>query len=117
MRFCFVKTSRPQPTGHSLHVVRTVRLVLSLPRNAAALSNSAPVGHAATHAPQLVQESDVPNVAPRSTTTRLFAPRLAISSVWVPSISSQARTQRVHRMQRLWSRARYLPDTSTGHAG
>ena len=37
--------------------------------------------------------------------TRASMPRPMTSQVWAPSISSQTRTQRVHRMQRLWSTA------------
>ena len=44
-----------------------------------------------------------PRAAFRSVITRQSMPRAMTSQVCAPSISSQTRTQRVHRMQRLWS--------------
>ena len=79
-------------------------------------SNSAPVGQTWTHLPQLVQVVDSPHGVPMSVTTRASTPRPITSQVWAPSISSQTRTQRVHRMQRLWSIANsgWLASTPTG---
>ena len=97
--------------GHSVQVVSTCWQLASGPRKAAALSNSVPVGQLATQAPHWVQVSDSANVWFMSTITRLRMPRLATSSVCAPSISSQVRTQRPQRMQRLWS----MPKIFGGH--
>ena len=66
-----------------------------------ALAKMAPVGQAWTHLPHDVQVGDVPQGWFRSVMTRDLVPRPATSQVWAPSISSQARTQRVQRTQRL----------------
>ena len=63
----------------------------------------APVGQACTHLPHEVQVGDSPHGWFRSVITRAMVPRPATSQVCAPSISSQTRTQRVQRMQRLWS--------------
>ena len=63
----------------------------------------APVGQAITHLPHDVQVGESPQGWFRSVMTRDVVPRPATSQVCAPSISSQARTQRVQRMQRLWS--------------
>ena len=44
-------------------------------------------------------------------------PRELISQTCAPSTSAQTRTQRVHRMQRLWSSTKRGCDTSTGSCG
>ena len=72
-------------------------------RPARPFSNSAPVGQTWTHLPQLVQVGDSPHGMPMSVWTRVSRPRCMTSHVWAPSISSQTRTQRRHRMHRLWS--------------
>src|SRR5437899_1601961 len=64
-------------------------------------SNSAPVGQTCTHFPQVVQVSDDPHGSFKSVMTLASMPRPITSQVCAPSISSQTRTQRVHRMQRL----------------
>ena len=51
----------------------------------------------------VVHVVDSPHGVPRSVTTRASTPRPITSQVWAPSISAHTRTQRVHRMQRLWS--------------
>ena len=71
-------------------------------------SKSAPVGQTWTHFPQLVQVGDSPHGIPMSVWTRVSRPRCMTSQVWAPSISSQTRTQRRQRMQRLWSIAKNL---------
>jgi len=52
---------------------------------------------------ELVQVGDSPHGIPMSVWTRVSSPRCMTSQVWAPSISSQTRTQRAHRTQRLWS--------------
>ena len=77
----------------------------------------APVGQACTHLPHDVQVDDVPQGWFRSVMTRDVVPRPATSQVCAPSISSQTRTQRVQRMQRLWSTPNRSWLTSTSHFG
>ena len=50
----------------------------------------------------------------RSVMTRQSTPRPMTSQVCAPSISSQTRTQRVQRMQRLWSTTKRSCEASTG---
>src|SRR5262249_52469289 len=67
------------------------------------LRKMAPVGQAMKHFPHDVHVTDSPHGWAMSVTTFAFAPRPETSQVWAPSNSSHARTQRVQRMQRLWS--------------
>ncbi len=78
---------------------------------------SAPVGQTWTHLPQLVHVVELPHGVPRSLTSRALTPRPIMSHVWAPSISSHTRTQRVHRMQRLWSRMKRSWVASTSQVG
>src|SRR5581483_10495530 len=76
-------------------------------------SNRAPVGQTLTHLPQLVQVSESPQGWFKSVMTRASVPRPMTSQVCAPSTSSQTRTQRVQRMQRLWSITKRSCDAST----
>ena len=79
----------------------SVRFTIS--STALPFSASAPVGHACTHLPQLVQLVASPHGWFSSETMRAWMPRDVTSHTCAPSISAHTRTQRVHRMQRLWS--------------
>src|SRR5690242_11167604 len=57
--------------------------------------DSAPVGQACTHLPQLVQDSASPHGCFRSVITHDSIPRAITSQVCAPSISPHTRTQRV----------------------
>ena len=80
-------------------------------------SAMAPVGQACTHLPQLVQVCASPHGRLSSLTSRDWMPRAAMSQTCAPSISAQARTQREHRTQRLWSRTKRGWVVSTGRRG
>ena len=56
-----------------------------------------------THLPQEVQVSESPHGSFMSEMTIERPPRPATFFVPAPSMYQQTRTQRVHRMQRLWS--------------
>ena len=94
---------------------RNGRLVLVPAATGRPFSKRAPVGQTWTHLPQLVQVGDSPQGMPMSAWIRVSRPRCMTSQVCAPSISSQTRTQRRHRMQRLWSRVnrRCVASTST----
>ena len=87
------------------------RLVIS--STAQPFSASAPVGQTCTHLPQLVHSSPRPTAGSARTPACELMPRASTSHTCAPSTSAHTRTQRVHRMQRLWSstkrRATYPP--------
>ena len=58
-----------------------------------------------------------PTDCSRSLMMNDLMPRPLTSLVWAPSISSQTRTQRVQRMQRLWSRRKRSCELSTLQVG
>src|ERR1019366_7460644 len=81
------------------------------------LLNSAPVGQDMTHLPHLVQVSDVPHGWFRSVMMRALPPRPETFLVPAPSICQHTRTQRVQRIQRLWSIPNRVCVLSTSHFG
>ena len=65
---------------------------------------SAPVGQAATHSPQVTHD-DSPIGSLRSNAIRVVYPLPLRPMTSLPWMSSQARTQRSHRMHESWSTA------------
>src|ERR1019366_8628382 len=96
-------------------VMLSTRLVIS--STAQPFSAKAPVGQTCTHLPQFVQLRAWPEGRFRSHEIMERMPREATSSTCAPSTSSQTRTHRVHRMQRLWSSTNPSCDLSTGSSG
>ena len=95
----------------------TARLRLVISSTAWPFSTSAPVGQTCTHLPQLVQDRASPQGRSSSATSIELMPRAEMSQTCAPSISSHTRTQREHRMQRLWSSTKRGCDMSTGRRG
>ena len=95
----------------------TKRLRLVISSTAWPFSTSAPVGQTWTHLPQLVQDWDSPHGRLSSATSIELMPRAEMSQTCAPSISSQTRTHREQRMQRLWSSTQRGCETSTGSRG
>src|ERR1019366_8435395 len=65
-----------------------------------------------THLPQLVQLEDCAQGRFMSQIIMLRMPRELTSHTCAPSTSAHTRTQRVHRMHRLWSSTKRGCDTS-----
>ena len=70
-----------------------------------------------THLPHLVQVSESPQGWLRSVMMRAWPPRPETFLVPAPSMCQQTRTQRVQRMQRLWSMPNSGCVLSTSHFG
>src|ERR1035437_1316264 len=81
------------------------------------LLKSAPVGQDMTHLPHLVHVSDAPHGWLWSLMMRAWPPRPETFLVPAPSMCQQTRTQRLHRMQRLWSMPYSGCVLSTSHFG
>ncbi|MFM1944519.1 MAG: hypothetical protein RI897_3501 [Verrucomicrobiota bacterium] len=79
----------------------------------ASLGQRAPVGQTSIHLPQEVQVAESPQGWLKSAMMREVTPRPATSQLCAPSTSSQVRTQRVQRIQRLWSRTKWGWEAST----
>src|SRR5689334_16520468 len=100
-----------QPTPQYAQVVATA--CCGKPAVIELFSMSAPVGQASTHAPQDTH-SESRNGSCCEADTRDSRPRPSIVSANVPCVSSQARTQREHTMQRSLSNRKYGLLASTG---
>ena len=77
---------------------------------------NAPVGQAATHSPHVTHE-EAPIGSFRSKAMRVEYPFPLRPMTSLPWMSSQARTQRSHRMQASWSTAMTGLDRSVPRAG
>ena len=76
-----------------------------------------PLSHLMGDLPHSVQLSDSPHGNARSVMIRDLPPRPAMFRVPAPSMCQQTRTQRVQRMQRLWSMPKSACVLSTFHFG
>ena len=95
----FIRDLRAAPAG-----AITLRSAFTISSTAKPFSASAPVGQTCTHLPQLVQLRRLrPTGWFMSLTIMQRMPRELTSQTCAPSTSAQTRTQRVQRMQRLWS--------------
>src|ERR1039457_3313832 len=95
----------------------TASIFFTISPTAQPFSESAPVGHAFTHLPQLVQVVACPQFSFISLTMRAWMPREVRSQTCAPSSSAQTRTQRVQRMQRLCSSTKRGCDMSMDNLG